>query len=324
MTKRNGHAADIRKIVAMDGDVKERANRLREIITRHVGHRRDVPVLAPKEIARIKGSARHLTLSKSLIPNIIALCRKNKRADTKSAVLVLITLLCDNDRGVCPLTMKRMAELLDRTERNIHHAVNELEAERKIGVNRTAGGLANTYWPIVPAIIAETRPHPVWFIDALSQKPVRGQARVAQSAVANPAADDRVTSCVDTLSQTTGYPVAEQHSISLLSSLALNKTKRNEGKCPVDLVDRSGRTSSGRTSGAPDGAINGHHLTTTPTGSPHDDGEAEHDLDHTPTPISSVNGHAHEAATLVDADGGGRTKRLSGARLQTQQSAHGP
>jgi tRNA-splicing ligase RtcB len=129
-----------------------------------VGNKKLADAMTSKQLGELEGIQRHLALSKSLVANSIRICRTHKRADAKLAVNVLITLLCDNNQGLCSLTIKRMAELLDRTEENIRLAIRTLEADGTMNVNKTVGGLPNTYWPSVPRAVALERHfgHAVW------------------------------------------------------------------------------------------------------------------------------------------------------------------
>lgn len=123
-----------------------------------------------KELGGLEGIQRHLALSKSLIANMVRLCRAQKRADCRSAILLLITLLSDNNDGQCSLSTTRMAELLDRDQKTIRNAIDSLQSDGLIFVIRLANGLPNSYYPAVPPAVATMNPNVTWFVKALSSE----------------------------------------------------------------------------------------------------------------------------------------------------------
>ena len=130
---------------------------------------RECAALEREEIAQLEGVNRILVLAKGLLPNIVALCRKNKRADTRAAILVIIHFCADNSDGLCRLSVARFAKLLSRKEDTIRDALADLEEMGSIVIERTPRG--NCYWPRIAAEIVELNPSLGWFIDALSEKP---------------------------------------------------------------------------------------------------------------------------------------------------------
>ena len=123
-----------------------------------------------EELAQLEGIERHLALSKGLLPNMIRVCRRHPRADTRLAVLAIVHLCSDNNEGLCRVGVMRMAELLGRKDENVRKALDDLEAGGEIGINRCRG-LPNSYWPKIDASIARMSPSMGWFVDALSAKP---------------------------------------------------------------------------------------------------------------------------------------------------------
>ena len=92
--------------------------------------------------------------------------------------MILITLLSDNNDGMCRLSVKRIAKLLGRKEENVRLAIDTLEEGGELVVDRTDRGLPNSYSPAVPVVVATMNPAMTWFVDALSDKPVpRGRPR---------------------------------------------------------------------------------------------------------------------------------------------------
>jgi hypothetical protein len=238
---------------------EERKHRLQREITLWVGNQRLDQAMKREELAQLEGVQRHLALSKSLIPNVIRLCRREKRADTRMAVLVLITLLSDNNNGMCVLTIKRMAELLSRSENSVRDSVNSLEGAGLISVNRTVGGLPNSYWPNVPAVVATMNPAMVWFVDALSKKPVRKLALV------HPQAEVRVGPPPGRVG---GDPQAEDDSISLSSAQGFRPDQtigQSGGGSAPRAAPHFAPTSDGHTSFGP---ANGGDGTSTSDGHP--------------------------------------------------------
>jgi DNA-binding MarR family transcriptional regulator len=162
-------------------DIDEKEQRiaaLRNAIQLYVGDIKLSKALERQELASLEGIQRHLALSKSLIPSVIRICRLHGRADSRTAVMVIVTLLCDNNDGLCRLSVKRLAQLLARDEGNIRATINSLEKDGLLRVERKEG-FPHSYWPNVPAAIATMSPACAWFVDALSEKPApRGRPRL--------------------------------------------------------------------------------------------------------------------------------------------------
>lgn len=120
------------------------------------------------EYARLDSLARMLIIRNGLIANMVMLCRKNPRQDSRMAVLAFITFFADNDKFCCELTIKRIAEILSRKEDNIREAIRKLEEDGAIGIEWTKNGLPKSYWPRVSPRIIESRASITWFADAFS------------------------------------------------------------------------------------------------------------------------------------------------------------
>lgn len=193
-----------------------------------------IKALKREELAQLEGIQRHLALSKSLLPNIIRICRRNRRADTRLAVLTLITLLCDNNEGVCRLSVIRMAELLSRKEDNVRKAINNLEAHGELFVNRV-NGLPNSYWPRVPVEVSTMNPAMTWFVDALSTKPApRGRPATQPSMKCSPASGGPFENQSKNLPrEASKSPPAKADSISL-NDIALKKEGALARSAPPD------------------------------------------------------------------------------------------
>jgi hypothetical protein len=122
-----------------------------------------------KELSQLEGIQRLIVLSKGLLPNIIRLCRRAKRADTRLGVLAIIHLCADNDDGLCRLSVARFAQLLCRKENCVREAISDLGRGGEIQIEQSSNG--NSYWPRIPVAVAHMNPSVGWIIDALSDKP---------------------------------------------------------------------------------------------------------------------------------------------------------
>ena len=125
--------------------------------------------LEREELAQLEGVQRLIAVSKGLLPNIIRVCRRNKKADSRLGVLAIIHLSADNSEGLCRLSVARFAQLLGRTEEAIRVALRHLEDGGEIGVEHSHRG--NNYWPKIDAEVANMSPSMGWLADALSTKP---------------------------------------------------------------------------------------------------------------------------------------------------------
>jgi hypothetical protein len=152
-------------------------------------------------LSALEGLQRVLALRNGSIVNLIRLVRMHPRESCRGAVMALITVMADNNSGTCRLSVKRMAQIFAREERNIHAAIGVLEADGLIGVSRI-NGLANCYWPLIPSALATIGASVTWFADALSYRP---RARIT------PDVDVRG----GPLMPNAATPDVEQHSISL-------------------------------------------------------------------------------------------------------------
>jgi hypothetical protein len=127
--------------------------------------------LERNELAQLEGIQRFIAVSKGYLPNAIRVCRRNKKADSRLAVLAVIHLCSDNDDGLCRLSVKRFAQILYRTEEAIRVALRDLEDGGEIAVEHSRRG--NSYWPKIDAEAAYMSPSIGWLADALSEKPHR-------------------------------------------------------------------------------------------------------------------------------------------------------
>jgi hypothetical protein len=131
------------------------------------------------EFARFDSLMRMLLLRNSVLAGTITIARNNPRADCKTAIFTIITMFSDNDEMLCTLYIKRMAQMLNRSERRVMDTINALEAEGLIGVNRTPNGFANTYYPRIPAFLVDSKGSITWYADALSEAVLWGRPKKA-------------------------------------------------------------------------------------------------------------------------------------------------
>jgi hypothetical protein len=141
--------------------------RVKEGIQAWLDKRRPALMLRPSEVGAMKGAERAIFLFKSLAVDIIVVCRENPRADTRLGVLALIAMHCDNEKGLCWLSIKKMAEALNRKPDNIRLAIKSLEEDGVVGVERTKDGMLSKYWIIGPRFVHELKPHPTWIMKAI-------------------------------------------------------------------------------------------------------------------------------------------------------------
>jgi hypothetical protein len=132
-----------------------------------VGKLRLEAALAAESLGKLEGMRRLVALRSGLLLGVIRRCRANPRADTCLAVYALITFLSDNEDGLCWLSITRLCRILKRSREAIVNAIASLEADGLIGVNRS-GGLASSYWPLVPAAFENVELNPLWIADALA------------------------------------------------------------------------------------------------------------------------------------------------------------
>jgi hypothetical protein len=112
-----------------------------------------------------------LLIRNGLLANLVALCRQNKMMDSRPAILALITYLSDNGDFICTLTIKRIAQIISRSERKVRDSITWLKDNGVIGVNETENGLPNSYWPRISPAMVNAHASVVWFADTFSESP---------------------------------------------------------------------------------------------------------------------------------------------------------
>jgi hypothetical protein len=104
----------------------------------------------------------------------------------------MITFLADNNDGMCRLSVTRMCEIFARSRESIVTSIASLEKDGQIGVDRK-DGMPSSYWPLIPAALAELSANPVWFVEALSTKPKFRAFGSPEEAIAAATQDRRST-----------------------------------------------------------------------------------------------------------------------------------
>jgi hypothetical protein len=127
--------------------------------------------ISTEEFQELEALQRILTIRNGIISGLITLCRNNDRHDCRGAVYTVIATMSDNKNFRCNLTIKRIAQLLSRSERQIREAINWLEGQGVLTVTRTANGLPNSYAPRIANGIQNSNASVAWFVDAFSERP---------------------------------------------------------------------------------------------------------------------------------------------------------
>lgn len=167
----------------MSEPVDARRQRFEDAITAFAKARRakrPVSFAKPKDIGRLAGADRAFMLRSAVIANLSHHYAENPNADCAAGVLVISTLLSDNDEGCCTLSIGTIAKLLSRHPRNVMEARQRCEAEKVLFVDRDSRpGQSARCWPAVglEQIKDPTAPA-VWIVSALAgDQPRQGRPR---------------------------------------------------------------------------------------------------------------------------------------------------
>jgi hypothetical protein len=164
---------------------------MHEQITKWVGEKKIEECLSALELGNLSMTEKAVAYRSILIIGGIRHCRAHARAEARMPILTLITYLSDNAKGVCVLSITKMQELLNRSRPCIIENILALETEGLIGVARV-DGMPNSYWPRIPAALAEMSPNPVWVVEAVLGQPKQKIYRTAEAAIAA-ATEDQAT-----------------------------------------------------------------------------------------------------------------------------------
>lgn len=120
--------------------------------------------LSREEIASLRGFDRIDALRKSIIENLARYYRTHERADVAPGVLVLQTLLCDNDRGASTVSQPTLAKFFRRSISSIADAQKRLRDDGLIVTSR--GRYSETY-PVVPRAMTMQSNHLTWLVGSV-------------------------------------------------------------------------------------------------------------------------------------------------------------
>jgi hypothetical protein len=193
--------------------------------------------LSRKEIGALRSFDRLDVLKKSLILGLSLYYENNPNADAAPGVLALVTLMSDNEHGVCTMGHVAMGEVLHRTRTTIASAVGRLKDGVLIDSENGKSG-SN---PVIPPVLAAQYNHVVWLINAL--RPVGLSQQVGASTCrAKPTGDlsgqaNRSEKPVGLSQQVGGEPVGlSQH--NLKRDLPLTLSMEESHHSLSDLQDR--------------------------------------------------------------------------------------
>lgn len=122
--------------------------------------------LPPKEFGELDRLARLDVQRKTIVVQMSRYYKLHRTADVAPGVFAIITLLTDNDNGVCTMSEPALAELFGRSESAIHEARKRLKTDRMIETTR--GRYAGSY-PVIPRAISESYNHLVWTVEAMRE-----------------------------------------------------------------------------------------------------------------------------------------------------------
>jgi hypothetical protein len=146
--------------------------------------------LAPEDIGELPAMRRLRALRNSLLIAAARHCRENSKADTGLAILIFLTLLADNEEGICWLSYRSMEAIFGRRSmETVVSNIERMEREGQIGVLRRNRAMSG-YWPLIHPDLVTIDPHPATLAKALVQarsgEPTRGPQPHMESPSAGP------------------------------------------------------------------------------------------------------------------------------------------
>ena len=135
-----------------------------------LAHRQHRPAdyMAPKEIGAAKD--RGFLLNRSILDNVATFYRQHPRTPLALGVLVVDTVLSDNDEGCSTASAMRVAELLGCDEKYVRRARKLLGHGSLLGRAKSKG-LSDRHWPIINRAFAGQGTSAAWWLDATSDPP---------------------------------------------------------------------------------------------------------------------------------------------------------
>lgn len=198
--------------------------------------------LKAKELGALSMLDKLVALRNGLIVGSIKHCRLNPRADSRLAILTMITFLADSDKGICYLSVSAMKEIFKRSREAIVTGIKALEEQGQIGVSRK-DGMPNCYWPLVPAALAKLSANPVWLVEALrTSGPKAHMFQNREDAIAVATENDR-SSGVDQLGRASGVDRFGDQSGGVDQPQRSSPSDRYRSSSADELVNSGRRTS---------------------------------------------------------------------------------
>lgn len=208
---------------ARDGDTQRRYEANVIAISTWVGKRRIEEALTRQQLGGLTGLDRLFTLRNAALDGLHQLYLTNPGADVTPGLFALICIMSDNSQGCCSMSVSRMAQFLNRDRRNVGKAIDRLERDGCIKIDRQrsrdndggerAAGKAPLAWPIINPVYAEHRDPITWVLDAHAPTS-RHIKRATQASQVDPPAmqPSQVETCDTAIARTCDTTVAHLHS----------------------------------------------------------------------------------------------------------------
>jgi hypothetical protein len=121
--------------------------------------------LTASEIGGLEGFSRVDAQRKAIILHLAQYYRLHPRADVAPGVDVVMTLLSDNDQGLCTVSQGTLAKLFNRSRSSIAEAQVRL---RDAGtISKSGRGCKAGTYPIIPRVVTTEYNHLTWLVDAI-------------------------------------------------------------------------------------------------------------------------------------------------------------
>ena len=164
-----------------------------DAINSWVTHKRIEDALTKDELASMGAFDRLDVLRKGMILSLSQYYKNHRRADVTLGVLILITIMSDNDTGACGLSQTTISSLFFRTRTTIAEAMTRLKED---GLIHSDKGKSGSH-PLIPRVFAAEYNHVVWLIDALKPTKPVGCSRQVD--------DEKVSGSADKSAKPVGY-----------------------------------------------------------------------------------------------------------------------
>ncbi len=112
-------------------------------------------------------------MKQALLDNTARLYAIDKSLDVGPALLLLVTVLSDNNRGYCDLAVARMAAFLSRSPRTIHRSLQELRDAGMI-FSEPVPGSPTTHSPYINRHFGFNQDSLAWLVDVYAPATARG------------------------------------------------------------------------------------------------------------------------------------------------------